>query len=116
MRTDDRSRKTIGALEASPAEVVGIVSGMASSTVEAPRNLPTKLVNKLGDAAAQHGGTVQIHGRMFAQWMLHAFPRECPFPHVSGSITPVTPDEWLDSKGNDGYAPLEEMLHYTQRA
>merc|ERR1712087_1052344 len=51
-----------------------------------------------------------------AQWMHHAFPRECPFPHVSGSITPVTPDEWLDSKGNDGYATREEMLHYTSKA
>jgi len=108
--------REIGAPEATPSEVIGIVSGMASSTIEAPRNLPTKLVNKLDDAAAQHGGTVQIHGRMFAQWMHHAFPRECPFPHVSGSITPVTPDEWLDSKGNDGYATREEMLHYTQKA
>jgi len=108
--------REIAAPEATPSEVIGIVSGMSSSTVEAPRNLPTKLVNKLDDAAAQHGGSVQIHGRMFAQWMHHAFPRECPFPHVSGSITPVTPDEWLDSKGNDGYATREEMLHYTQKA
>merc|ERR1719183_1497734 len=108
--------REIGAPEATPAEVSSIVSGMSSSTVEAPRNLPTKLVNKLDDAAADHGGTVQLHGRLFAQWMHHAFPRECPFPHVSGSINPVTPDEWLDSKGNDGYATREEMLHYTRKA
>jgi len=108
--------REIAAPEATPSEIIGIVSGMPSSTVEAPRNLPTKLVNRLDDAAAEHGGSVQIHGRMFAQWMHHAFPRECPFPHVSGSITPVTPDEWLDSKGNDGYATREEMLHYTQKA
>merc|ERR1719506_2450909 len=106
--------REIAAPEATPSEVIGIVSGMSSSTVEAPRNLPTKLVNKLDDAAAQHGGSVQIHGRMFAQWMHHAFPRECPFPHVSGSITPVTPDEWLDSKGK-WKATREEMLHYTSK-
>merc|ERR1719461_2549319 len=88
---------------------------MSSATIEAPRNLPTKLVNRLDDAAAQHAGTVQLHGRLFAQWMHHAFPRECPFPHVSGSINPMTPDEWLDSKGNDGYATREEMLHYTRK-
>jgi len=107
--------REIAAPEATPAQIVGLVSGMSSSTVEAPRNLPTKLVNRLDDAAAQHGGSVQLHGRLFAQWMHHAFPRECPFPHVSGSITPVTPDEWLDSKGNDGYATRDEMLHYTSK-
>merc|ERR1719378_394336 len=106
--------REIGAPEATPAEVISIVSGMSSSTVEGPRNLPTKLVNKLDDAAAQHGGTVQIHGRMFAQWMHHAFPRECPFPHVSGSITPVTPDEWLDS--DDFTATREEMMEYTSKS
>jgi len=105
----------IVASEATPAQIIGLVSGISSSTVEAPRNLPTTLVNRLDDAAAQHGGTVQLHGRLFAQWMHHAFPRECPFPHVSGSITPVTPDEWLDSKGNDGYATREEMLKYTSQ-
>ena len=26
-----------------------------------------------------------LHGRLFAQWMHHAFPRHCPFPHVSGT-------------------------------
>jgi hypothetical protein len=106
----------IATSEATPSQIISLVSGMSSSSVEAPRNLPTKLVNRLDDAAAQHGGTVQLHGRLFAQWMHHAFPRECPFPHVSGSITPVTPDEWLDSKGNDGYATREEMLHYTSKA
>jgi len=108
--------REIAAPEATPNQIIGLVSGMSSSTVDAPRNLPTKLVNRLDDAAAQHAGTVQLHGRLFAQWMHHAFPRECPFPHVSGSITPVTPDEWLDSKGNDGYATREEMLHYTSKA
>lgn len=108
--------REIASSEATPQQIISLVSGLSSSTIEGPRNLATKLVNRLDDAAAQHGGTVQLHGRMFAQWMHHAFPRECPFPHVSGSITPVTPDEWLDSKGNDGYATRDEMLHYTTKA
>ncbi|CAE7211809.1 unnamed protein product [Symbiodinium sp. CCMP2592] len=28
---------------------------------------------------------VPLHGRLFAQWLHHAFPRDCPFPHVSGT-------------------------------
>jgi hypothetical protein len=108
--------KQIASPDATPTEISSVISGMSSSSVEAPRNLPTKLLNRLDDAAATHGGTVQIHGRLFAQWMHHAFPRECSFPHVSGSFTPVTPDEWLDSKGNDGYATQEEMLLYANKA
>merc|ERR1712107_745469 len=108
--------REIAAPEATPSQIIGLVSGMSSSTVEAPRNLPMKLVNRLDDAAAQHAGTIQLHGRLFAQWMHHAFPRECPFPHVSGSITPVTPAEWLDSTGNKGFATREEMLHYTSQS
>jgi len=108
--------REIAAPEASPSAIISLVSGISSSTVEAPRNMPTKLVNRLDEAGQTHGGIVQLHGRLFAQWMHHAFPRECPFPHVSGSINPVTPDEWLDSKGNDGYATREEMLHYTRKA
>ena len=32
--------------------------------------------------ASHHGGKVPLHGRLFAQWLHHAFPRECPYPHV----------------------------------
>merc|ERR1719245_2767892 len=107
--------RDISAPAATPSEIIALVSGMSSSTVEAPRNLPTKLVNRLDEAARQHAGTVQLHGRLFAQWMHHAFPRECPFPHVSGSVTPVTPDEWLDSNGYTTRATREEMMEYTSK-
>ena len=26
--------------------------------------------------------------------MHHAYPRECPFPHLAGTTAPVTQDEW----------------------
>merc|ERR1719460_2769934 len=109
--------REIAAPEATPTQIIGLVSGMSSSTMEAPRNLPTKLVNRLDDAAAQHGGTVQLHGRLFAQWLHHAYPRECPFPHVTGSITPVTPDEWMEEHGNTGfYATKDEMVEHSKRS
>jgi len=101
--------------EATPQQILPVVAQMSSSTVDAPRSLPTTLVDRLETAAQLHGGSVQLHGRLFAQWMHHAFPRECPFPHVSGTTAPVTPDEWLSENGNDGYATRTEMLHYANK-
>ena len=66
---------------------------------------------KFDNVAAQHAGTVQFHGRLFAQWMHRAFPHGWQFPHVSGSITPVTPDEWLDSKGKEHVSRDAKVYH-----
>jgi len=108
--------KEIDAPEAEPSRVAAIVASLPSSTVEAPRSLSATLLEKLDDAAATHGGTVQLHGRLFGQWMHHAFPRECPFPHVAGSINPSTPDEWMAEKGEESFASKAEMRKYTAQA
>jgi len=92
--------KAIDAPEAEPKVIAGLVSALPSSTVKAPRQLSPGLLSKLDDIGSTHGGSVQLHGRLFGQWMHHAFPRECPFPHVAGSFTPRTPDEWLAEQGN----------------
>jgi len=74
--------------------------------------LSSTLLGRLDEAAAAHGGTVQLHGRLFGQWMHHAFPRECPFPHVSGAINPQTPDEWMSAEGQEITASQREMRRY----
>jgi hypothetical protein len=102
----------IDAPDAEPSRIAAIVASLPSSTVEAPRNLSPTLLQKLDDAAATHGGTVQLHGRLFGQWMHHAFPRECPFPHVAGSTNPQTPDEWMSVKGQESFATKAEMRKY----
>merc|ERR1719510_1026378 len=48
-----------------------------------PRPLSASLVAKLSGVAAHSGGTVPLHGRLFAQWLHFAFPHECPYPHVT---------------------------------
>merc|ERR1719223_202759 len=106
----------IDAPDASPTRIAAIVSGLPSSTVEAPRALSSGLIEKLDEAAATHGGTVQLHGRLFGQWMHHAFPRECPFPHVAGSTNPQTPDEWMSVKGQESFATKAEMRKYSDNA
>merc|ERR1719336_1220857 len=57
-----------------------------------------------------------LHGRLFAQWMHHAYPRECPFPHVSGSTSPLSPDEWMQLRGVDKVeTTMEEMQQHHSR-
>ena len=76
----------IAAPEASSTRIADLVSKLSSSSVIAPRKLTQGLLDRLGEIAAGHGGNVPLHGRLFAQWMHHAFPRECPYPHLSGCV------------------------------
>merc|ERR1740139_637483 len=107
--------KEIDAPEAEASRIAAIVSSLPSSSVEAPRSLSSTLLGKLDEAAATHGGTVQLHGRLFGQWMHHAFPRECPYPHVTGATNPQTPDEWM-ADGAKSYASTKEMRRYADKA
>merc|ERR1719388_118637 len=104
--------RNIETSEAEPEQIAALVAALPSDTVDAPRNLSQPLLQRLHEIAEAHGGSVPLHGRLFAQWMHHAYPRECPFPHVAGSTTPRTPDEWMAETGRDTVATEEEMrLH-----
>jgi len=105
----------IAAPEATSTRIAHLVSELSSSSVVAPRKLAPVLLDRLGEIAAGHGGSVPLHGRLFAQWMHHAFPRECSYPHLSGTTNPLTPDEWLESTGGETTATEEEMqIHVEQ--
>jgi hypothetical protein len=78
----------IAAPEAKVERIAGVITTLASSSVAAPRTLSQTLMKRLEEIAIGHGGAVQLHGRLFAQWMHHAYPRECPYPHVSGTTNP----------------------------
>merc|ERR1719476_828164 len=71
-----------------PSEVNDFVASLGSSTVPAGRTLQPILVARLDEIASHHGGVVPLHGRLFSQWMHHAYPRECPYPHMSGTTKP----------------------------
>lgn len=101
----------IAAPEATPARIVTLVSELSSSSVIAPRKISESLLYRLEDIATGHAGTVPLHGRLFAQWMHHLFPHECPYPHVAGTTNPQNPDEW-EAQGQETTATDEEMqLH-----
>jgi hypothetical protein len=108
--------RDIAAPEATPARIAKLISELSSSSIVAPRQLSQVLLERLGAIAATHGGTVPLHGRLFAQWMHHAFPRECPYPHLSGTTSPQTPDEWLQSTGEETTATEQEMQAHVDEA
>merc|ERR1719230_1175504 len=100
---------------AAPAGAVGdiarIVSQISSDTVDAPRNLTSELISKLESVANRNGGRVPLHGRLFAQWMHHAFPNECPHPHVSGTTAPKTTVAFKKSGGKVKVTAEERAQH-----
>merc|ERR1719380_232687 len=74
----------IGKPSAPPAEIASIVASLPSATVAGNRDLPSWLLHRLDEVASHHNGQVPLHGRLFAQWMHYAYPRECPYPHADG--------------------------------
>jgi hypothetical protein len=99
---------------ATAGELIRLVSKISSSSVTAPRELSATLRGRLQEVAIKNGGYVPLHGRLFAQWIHHAFPRECPFPHEAGMTNPQTPDEWMEQTGQQSAtATEEEMVCFT---
>jgi len=88
--------RAVGAPVADPAEVLDVVGNMSSYDDE-PAPLDGPLRSQLRQIADSHGGKVPVHGRLFAQWLHYVFPRECPFPHKVGTVSPATPNEFGDS-------------------
>jgi len=90
-----RIEEAVAEPTAEPKRIADIVSMTRSETQDAPRNLSTALVARLDEIANRHHGRVPLHGRLFMQWLHHAYPHDCPYPHVSGTYNLVTQDEWI---------------------
>jgi len=101
---------------ATPAEIAAVAAAVPSASVPANRTLPASLTHRLGEIADSHGGQIPLHGRLFGQWLHHAYPRECPFPHVSGTIRPMRTEDWEKATGGEVHATSEEMLQHIEAA
>jgi hypothetical protein len=110
--------RTIAAPQATPERVAEVISALPSPTVEAPRELPASLRGHLDEIARHHGnGLIPLHGRLLAQVMHHAFPRECNFPHVTGTTRLQTLEEWIGENGHESAtATREEMMQHIENA
>jgi hypothetical protein len=104
--------ENLAAPEAKPAAIAALVEKLPSSTQMIPQKPSPNLLKRLEDIAATNGGSVPLHGRLFAQWMHHAYPLECAYPHISGTTSQQTPDEWQIESGTDPLATKEEMLQF----
>jgi len=104
----------IAAPEATPSRTIQLVSNLASATVLAPRLLTPSLVQKLNDISVHHSGTVPLHSRLFAQWMHHAYPRECSYPHLAGTTAPKNPMQWMEETGMETMADEHTMRKHAK--
>merc|ERR1719198_1287059 len=48
--------------------------------------------------------------------MHHAYPRECPYPHLSGTTVQERASDWTDGNGGDSVASEEDLLQFTANA
>merc|ERR1719198_1388782 len=90
-----RLEEVIAAPDASPSTILNIVPMIPSATMPSNRTLSPWLRQRLEEVAKHHGGKVPLHGRLFAQWLHYAYPRECNYPHIAGTIDPQRPEDLL---------------------
>merc|ERR1719316_1766355 len=90
-----RIEQLVSAPEASPSTILQLVAMTPSATMPSNRTLSSWLHHRLDEIAKHHSGTVPLHGRLFAQWLHYAYPRECTFPHAAGTIDPQRPEDLI---------------------
>eukprot|EP00434_Breviolum_minutum_P044980 symbB.v1.2.040238.t1/scaffold7092.1/size13377/2 len=63
-----------------------------------------------------HDGLVVIHGRLFAQWLHHAYPQECPMPPSMGlRLRQELPKDFTLRTGQDYVATEKEMKRFAKK-
>jgi len=82
-------------------QIIDLVGNLPSATVSAPRAITAELRALLEEVASNHRGLVPLHSRLFGQWMHHAYPRECPYPHKAGTVKYTSMYDWVGEKGID---------------
>merc|ERR1719454_2628952 len=76
---------------------MSLVPMTPSASMPSNRTLSAWLQHRLEEVGKHHHGLVPLHGRLFAQWLHYAYPRECIFPHAAGTIDPQRPEDVIAS-------------------
>jgi len=105
--------REVKAPTATPKEIANIFINVPSASLAAGRKLSATSLRRLEELGDHHQGHIPIHGRLFAQWLHLAYPRECPYPHVSGTIQPKTAKDWMEA-GLPTTAHNEEMQQHIE--
>jgi hypothetical protein len=98
-----RLEELVAAPEASVSMIRSLIPMLSSATMPSNRTLSPWLLQRLDEVAEHHGGVVPLHGRLFAQWLHFAYPRECNFPHIAGTINPQRPEEIRAAEGSSAH-------------
>ncbi|CAE7212157.1 selD [Symbiodinium sp. CCMP2592] len=107
----DQVEEGLEAPMGTPEKIASLVSGLPSSSQPANRTLSPHLTQLLDEVAGHHGGMVPIHGRLFAQWMHEAYPRECSYPHLEVKV-----QSRFDHSPDMDHVEAEEKSKYWQIA
>merc|ERR1719189_1583180 len=83
----------VGAPVATADQLLQVVNSITDGDDE-PAHLDASMRAQLQRIAQMHGGHVPLHGRLFAQWLHFAFPRDCAFPHKAGDTATLTPAQF----------------------
>merc|ERR1719410_2755121 len=94
----------VGAPFADVEDILRIVGTITNGNDE-PAKIDRSMRAQLDRVALTHGNKVPLHGRLFAQWLHYAYPRECAFPHKKGVVSTLTPTQF----GDDSLVKPEEM-------
>jgi len=104
--------KALAAPEASPADIAAAVAAVLPPSSARPEILRRRLF----EVAWANGGKVPLHGRLFAQWLHHAYPQECPVPPVAGSqLRQELPRDFTLRTGKDYIASAQEMMMFAPK-
>merc|ERR1719313_1588228 len=103
---------SVAAPSATVEELLPLVSNMTIGEEDEQPTITSALKDQLESIAKSQGGMVPLHGRLFAQWLHYVFPRECPFPHMMGAVSSVTPQDF----GDDYVATIEDMKKHATNA
>lgn len=103
--------REVSGATATPDHIEQLVANLASdgSTVSYPRTLSEPLIQRLNQVADHHQGLVPLHGRLFKQWLHHAYPLVCPYPHEAGTTNPKA---WTGEDSDQ--ATDDEIMQHVQ--
>eukprot|EP00928_Gymnodinium_smaydae_P057080 TRINITY_DN40354_c0_g1_i1.p1 TRINITY_DN40354_c0_g1~~TRINITY_DN40354_c0_g1_i1.p1 ORF type:complete len:546 (-),score=121.37 TRINITY_DN40354_c0_g1_i1:103-1740(-) len=105
----------VDAPAAAPQRIAEVVSTVSSRTVSAPRELPARLLKRLDEIAEHHRGLVPLHGRLFAQFMHHSYPHECPYPSLDADSV-VDTETWITPQDARSYVNQSEVTLFVEAA
>eukprot|EP00927_Polykrikos_kofoidii_P059210 TRINITY_DN542_c0_g2_i1.p1 TRINITY_DN542_c0_g2~~TRINITY_DN542_c0_g2_i1.p1 ORF type:complete len:556 (-),score=104.88 TRINITY_DN542_c0_g2_i1:126-1793(-) len=104
-----RVEQKLGKYAGTPEEIVEAIEDPQSSLEVGFRGLTPWLRDRLDDLGKHHSGEIPFHGRLFAQWMHFVHPRDCMYPHVTGSTYQKHLEAFAAQMGRSSSLTMREL-------